>query len=134
MQPRIQLAFWAASTHCQLVLILPSADTPSPSPFSTQPVSVLEIALTQVQDLALGLVELHEVGMGPPLKMTPLPSTKLKSTAPVSLALSTNICKVKGIHGEEEKKKNHIPQRSFSLHPALQNLYCFPAFALGLHF
>ena len=27
-------------------------------------ISVLEIALTQVQDLALNLVELHEVGMG----------------------------------------------------------------------
>ena len=32
-------------------------------PFSTQPVSELGIALTQVQDLALGLVELHEVGL-----------------------------------------------------------------------
>jgi len=37
-------------------------------PFSAQPVSVLGIALTQVQDLLLGLVELHDVGMGPPLK------------------------------------------------------------------
>ena len=37
-------------------------------PFSTQPVSVLGIALTQVQDLALGLVEALEVGMGTPLK------------------------------------------------------------------
>ncbi|PKU46776.1 hypothetical protein llap_2935 [Limosa lapponica baueri] len=35
-------------------------------PFSAQPVFVPGIALTQVQDLALGLVELHEVHMGPP--------------------------------------------------------------------
>ncbi|KAK4825708.1 hypothetical protein QYF61_002067 [Mycteria americana] len=38
------------------------------SPFSIQPVFVLGIALTHVQDLALGLVELHEVCTGPPLK------------------------------------------------------------------
>ena len=37
-------------------------------PFSAQPVSVLGIAPTQVQDLALGRVKLHEVGLGPPLK------------------------------------------------------------------
>jgi len=38
------------------------------NPFPTQPVFVLGIALTQVQDLALGLVELQEVCSGPPLK------------------------------------------------------------------
>ena len=36
--------------------------------FSAQIVSVLGIAPTQLQDLALGLVELHEVGMDPLLK------------------------------------------------------------------
>ena len=34
---------------------------------------MLEIALAQVQDLALGLVELHKVGMGPPLKPVQVP-------------------------------------------------------------
>ena len=43
--PRVQLAFWAVSTYCEL-----------------------GIALTPVQDLALVLAELHEVDMGPPLK------------------------------------------------------------------
>ena len=38
------------------------------NPFSAQPVVVLVIALTHVQDLALGLVDLHEVRMGPLLK------------------------------------------------------------------
>ena len=38
------------------------------NPFSAQPVFVLGIALAQMQDLALGLVELHEVCTGPPLK------------------------------------------------------------------
>ena len=37
-------------------------------PFSTRYVSVLGTALTQVQYLAIGLVELNEVGMGPPFK------------------------------------------------------------------
>ena len=36
-------------------------------PFFARPVFVLGIALTQVPDLALGRVELHEVGMSPPL-------------------------------------------------------------------
>ena len=35
---------------------------------TTQPIFVLGIAPTQVQDLAHGLVELHEVGMALPLK------------------------------------------------------------------
>ncbi|KAK4821259.1 hypothetical protein QYF61_017137 [Mycteria americana] len=43
------------------------------SPFSVQPVFVLGIAPTHVQDLALGLVELHEVHMGPPLKPVKVP-------------------------------------------------------------
>ncbi|PKU41812.1 hypothetical protein llap_7885 [Limosa lapponica baueri] len=37
-------------------------------PFSTQPVFVPGITMSQVQDLALGLIELHEVDMDPPLK------------------------------------------------------------------
>ncbi|KAK4806225.1 LOW QUALITY PROTEIN: hypothetical protein QYF61_013369 [Mycteria americana] len=37
------------------------------SPLIAQPVSMFGIALTQVQDLALGLAELHEVRTGPPL-------------------------------------------------------------------
>ena len=36
-------------------------------PFTAHSLSVLEIVLTQIQDLARDLVELHEVGMGPPL-------------------------------------------------------------------
>ena len=43
------------------------------SPFSTQTVCKLGIALTQVQDHALGLVELHEVHMGPPVKPVKVP-------------------------------------------------------------
>ncbi|KAK4826033.1 hypothetical protein QYF61_003854 [Mycteria americana] len=38
-----------------------------------QPVLVLGIALTPLQDFALGLVELHEVHMGPPLKSVKAP-------------------------------------------------------------
>jgi len=38
------------------------------NPFSSQPVFVLEISLTRVQDLALGSVEPLEVCTGPTLK------------------------------------------------------------------
>jgi len=42
-------------------------------PFSIQLVCVLGIAAIQMQGLALGLVELHEVGMGLPLKPVQAP-------------------------------------------------------------
>ena len=43
-------------------------DRASVNPFSAQSVFVLAIAPPHVQDLALGLVELHEVPMGPHIK------------------------------------------------------------------
>ncbi|PKU42315.1 rna-directed dna polymerase from mobile element jockey-like [Limosa lapponica baueri] len=43
------------------------------NPFCTQPVFVSGIAMSQVQDLALGLVELHEVHMGSLLKPVQVP-------------------------------------------------------------
>ncbi|KAK4805639.1 hypothetical protein QYF61_022397 [Mycteria americana] len=43
------------------------------NPFIPQPVLILEVVLTQVQDLALGLVEPHEVHMGPILKLVQVP-------------------------------------------------------------
>jgi len=79
MHPRIQLAFWAASAHCWLMLNLISQHSriillrAALKPFSTQPVSVLEIAPTQVQDLALDLVEIHEIGIDPLLKPVQVP-------------------------------------------------------------
>jgi len=89
LQPWIWLAFQAASAHCWLMLYLLSSDPQilllraSLKPFSGQPVSVLAIAPTQVQDLAPGFVELHEVGMGPPL------SSFMKNSAPALLMLGT---------------------------------------------
>ncbi|PKU39466.1 hypothetical protein llap_10229 [Limosa lapponica baueri] len=47
------------------------------NPFSTHPVTV--IAVTRVQDLALDLVELHEVGMGPYLKPVQVPLNGIPS-------------------------------------------------------
>ncbi|GAB0183112.1 cAMP-dependent protein kinase inhibitor alpha [Grus japonensis] len=41
--------------------------------FFTQPVVLLGIEPTHVQDLALGLVELHEVHIGPPLQPVKVP-------------------------------------------------------------
>lgn len=61
------MAFWAASARCLLMLSLSSTDIPKSfsvgalKPSSAHPASVLEIAPTQAQDLALGLVELYEV-------------------------------------------------------------------------
>lgn len=69
MQLRMGLVFWAMSTHCWVILGFSSSNTPGLSPQrGSQSIlcsEVVRIALTQVQDLAHGLVEPHEVGMGP---------------------------------------------------------------------
>ena len=48
------------------------------NPFSVQPVLVFGIAPTQMQDLALGLLEPHEVCKGPPLQPVKVPLDGLK--------------------------------------------------------
>ena len=42
-------------------------------PFSAQPVFVLGIVPTHMQDFTLGIVEIHEVCLGPPLKPVKVP-------------------------------------------------------------
>ena len=54
MQPRTRLAFWAAGAHGRLMSNLSSTRIP-------ESVLILGRALSPVQDLALGLVELQEV-------------------------------------------------------------------------
>jgi len=76
MQPRMRLAFWAASAHLvahvqlfvhqYLQVLLGRAAL---NPFIPQPVFVLGIALTQVQNRLFGLVELDEVCTGPHLQL-----------------------------------------------------------------
>ena len=70
-------------------------------PFYTQPVSVLWIGLTQLQDIALGLVEFQELGMGPPLQPTQVPLDGIPSpstlTASLSLVSSANLLRVHSI-------------------------------------
>ena len=77
MQPRIQLAFWATLVaHVKFFIhqyprVLLSRV--ALNPFITQAELILVIALTQVQDLPLGLFELHEFHMGPLLKPVKVP-------------------------------------------------------------
>ncbi|NXT99734.1 F120B protein, partial [Buphagus erythrorhynchus] len=67
----------------------PQLSQPVFNPFSIQPVFVVRIALTQVQDLVLGPVEIDEVCTGPPLKPVQIPLDgsfpSCMSTAPRSL-------------------------------------------------
>jgi len=58
--------------HSQILLLRAAL-----KPFSIQP--VLGVALTQTQDLALGRVDLHEVGIGPPLKPVQVPLDNIPS-------------------------------------------------------
>lgn len=80
MQPRMGLAFSAVRVHTTghiehlinqhpQILLLRTA----PNPFSAQPVLVLGSSLIQVQNLPLGLVELHEDRTDPPLHPAQVP-------------------------------------------------------------
>ncbi|TRZ21715.1 hypothetical protein HGM15179_005384 [Zosterops borbonicus] len=103
LKPRTSLAFWALSDmtlHCWLML-----DFPQPSPqstsshlalshLSTQHAGVSEIAITQVQDLAFHIVELHEVHTDPPLKHVRVPLDGIPSLQSVDcLTEHGAICK-----------------------------------------
>ncbi|KAK4828770.1 hypothetical protein QYF61_000795 [Mycteria americana] len=61
------------------------------NPFSTQPVFVLGIAWTQVQDPALGLVEPHEVHTGSPLKPVKVPLDGIPSLQHVECATQLGV-------------------------------------------
>lgn len=67
MQPRIKLASWTVSAHCQLIFNFSS--TSIPNPFSTLGQfitwSILIVEIAAMQDLVLGRVEPHEVHVGP---------------------------------------------------------------------
>ena len=58
----VVLSFSSTTSRPQVLLLRAALNR-----FSSQPVFVLGIAPTHVQDLALGLVELHEVLTGPVL-------------------------------------------------------------------
>ncbi|KAK4816395.1 hypothetical protein QYF61_016712 [Mycteria americana] len=86
MQPRTWLVFWAVSAHCWLMSSFSSSSIPKSTstgllsiPSSPSLVLILRVAPTQVQDLVLGLVEPHEVHMGPLLKLVQVPLDDIPS-------------------------------------------------------
>ncbi|KAK4828346.1 hypothetical protein QYF61_026007 [Mycteria americana] len=65
------------------------------NPFIPQSVLILQIALAQVQDLALGLTELHEVHMGPLLKPVKVPLDGIPSLKHINCTTQLGvICKL----------------------------------------
>lgn len=62
-------------------------------PFSAQPVFLLGIALTLVQDLELGLVEVHGFCTGPPLKPIQVPLDDSPSLQPLNLTTQLGVRK-----------------------------------------
>jgi len=99
MQPRIWLAFWAAKrTLLAHVIFLPplspSASVQWRDTIHPSVCADMRIAPTQVQDLALGLVESYKVHMGPQLKADKASLPSSLSTAPLSLVSSANLLRV----------------------------------------
>jgi len=63
---------------------LVKSPSPALNPFSAQPVFVLGIAPSCMHDPALGLVERHDIRMGPPLKPVQVPLNGIPSLQRVS--------------------------------------------------
>ncbi|PKU46486.1 hypothetical protein llap_3205 [Limosa lapponica baueri] len=72
--------------HSQVLLLRASLQ-----PLSPQPVFVPGIAMSQVQDLALGLVDLHEVCTGSPLKSVQVPLDGISSLWRVNSCVTTQL-------------------------------------------
>ncbi|PKU41506.1 hypothetical protein llap_8184 [Limosa lapponica baueri] len=72
--------------HSQVLLLRAALQ-----PFSTQHVFVPGIAMSLVQDLALGLVELHAVCTGPPLKPVQVPLDVIPSLQRVNRATQLGV-------------------------------------------
>ena len=80
--------------HPQILLLRASL-----KPFSAQSVSVLVTSLTQVQYLALGLAELHGIGMGPHLQPVQAPVDSTPSLQWVNCTTQLGvICKLWNLH------------------------------------
>jgi len=106
MQPRMRLAFCAASAHCCLTSSFSSSNTPKTILAGMLLTSVLiaEIASIPVHDPALGLVELHEVHTGPLLRLVQVPLDGVQvplegisfpqACQPSSLVSSANLLRV----------------------------------------
>ncbi|PKU46206.1 hypothetical protein llap_3480 [Limosa lapponica baueri] len=104
MRRRMWLPFWALSAHCWVMLSFSSTNTPQVlllraalNPFSAQPVFVLGITLTRMQDLTFGLVEFYEVGMRTDLKPVQVPLDGLPSfqciNSTTQLGVTSNLAK-----------------------------------------
>ncbi|KAK4832388.1 hypothetical protein QYF61_022243 [Mycteria americana] len=61
------------------------------NPFIPQPVLIPEVALTQLQDPALGLVEPHEVHMGPLLQLVQVPLDGIPSLSFILLSMMSYV-------------------------------------------
>ncbi|GAB0180776.1 cAMP-dependent protein kinase inhibitor alpha [Grus japonensis] len=85
-----------AASHRSHPVAAPPPPLPKPCHANpTQPLLILGIAPTHVQDLALGLVELHEVHMGPPLKPVQVPLDGIPSLRCVNCTTQLGvICKL----------------------------------------
>jgi len=110
MQPSVQLAFWTESTCCQLLSSFSSTNTPKSflEGLLSIPSLIPGVAPAQMQDLALGFVESHEVHMGPFLQVVQVPLDDILSlwmashpsgvsTAALSLVSLTNLPRVHSI-------------------------------------
>jgi len=86
-------------------------------PLSSQPLFVFEVAPTHVQDLALGLVELHVVHAGPPLQPVKVPLNGISSLQCVSRTTQLGVvgrlaegALSPSVHVTDKDVKQHWPQ------------------------
>ncbi|KAJ7420807.1 hypothetical protein WISP_46437 [Willisornis vidua] len=101
MQPRTQLAFWAASPHCCLMSSLTHQHLhvllgrAALDLFIPQPVLIPGVAPAQVQHLAPGLVKPHEIPMDPHPELVQIPLDGIPSFTGVNHITQLGVtCKI----------------------------------------
>ncbi|KAK4814368.1 LOW QUALITY PROTEIN: hypothetical protein QYF61_017781 [Mycteria americana] len=91
IQARMSLAFFATWAHCWLILGSCQPTPPAFQPLFPKPVALHGVAVAQVQDPALSLVEPHTIGLGPSIQPVQSLSTFKQINNPTQLGV---ICKL----------------------------------------
>ncbi|KAJ7411731.1 tripartite motif-containing protein 67 isoform X1 [Willisornis vidua] len=98
MKCRAQDVVGLLGCKCTLIDHIQQSQVPLPgaafAPFSAQPEFIFGIALAQVQDFALGLIELHEVYTGPSFKLAQFPLNVIPSLQRVDCTTQLDTDKV----------------------------------------
>ncbi|KAK4825855.1 hypothetical protein QYF61_003129 [Mycteria americana] len=93
-------------------------------PLFPKPVALHGVAVAQVQDLALGLVEPHTTGLSPSIQPVQVPLQSLLTLKQIKTPTQPGvICKLNIL---SRQSKTDLPEPLFPAHKQVQQFYQFP--------